>query len=390
MRRLRFRKYITITYLAPMFSNNIFWSFMKKNHLFEAKYISSTNQMKIKNILALPFLFLFSINYAQIPQGYYDDAESLTGESLKTVLHQIIKDHVKFPYSSSNTDTWDILKEADKDTANPDHVILFYSGWSVNASQEYNNGMGWNREHVWAKSHGDFDTNPGAGTDAHHLRPSDISINNARSNKDFDNGGVIYVDADGTTECKYDIDSWEPRDAVKGDVARMLLYMSVRYEGENGEVDLELIDDVNTASLNTIGKGFHGKLSTLLEWHYSDPVDSFEINRNNVIYSYQKNRNPFIDHPEFAEKIWSVTEVTLTEKEEIKMYPSPIKDFVIIELPMNEVVEGTIYSISGENLLNFEGSGRITLCTSHLKKGNYIISLKTKNKTLKSRLIVKR
>ena len=67
---------------------------------------------------------------------------------------------------------------------------------------------------------------------------------------------------------------------------------------------MELVDEVNTYDLNTTGKGYHGKLSTLLEWHKQDPVDSFEINRNNVIYTYQLNRNPFIDHPEYVDLIW--------------------------------------------------------------------------------------
>ncbi len=116
----------------------------------------------------------------------------------------------------------------------------------------------------------------------------------SRNYKDLDNGGSLYIDADGRTECYTDNDSWEPRDAVKGDVAHMVFYMATRYEGDNGEPDLELVDSVNTYDLNEPGKGFMGKLSTLLEWDKLDPVDSFEIHRNNVIYTYQLNRNPFI------------------------------------------------------------------------------------------------
>jgi endonuclease I len=260
--------------------------------------------MSLKIFIVALLLSFNSFTYAQIPEGYYNNATDLSGEQLKSALHDIIKNHKEFPYTSSSTDVWDILKQTDKDTANIENVILFYSGWSVNAAQEYNNNTGWSREHVWAKSHGKFDTDDGVGTDVHHLRPCDISVNSARNNDDFDNGGSIYVDADGATECYTDSDSWEPRDAVKGDVARMLMYMAVRYEGTDGEVDLELVDEVNTFDLNETGKGYHGKLSTLLEWHKEDPVDSFEINRNNVIYTYQENRNPFIDHPEYVTSIW--------------------------------------------------------------------------------------
>lgn len=117
----------------------------------------------LKNKLTFS-LFLFSLcSFAQIPEGYYNSANGFTGESLKRALHEIIKNHIEFPYTSTSTDTWDILKETDKDTANPDNIILFYSGWSVNAAQEYNNNTGWSREHVWAKSHGDFGTDKGGG-----------------------------------------------------------------------------------------------------------------------------------------------------------------------------------------------------------------------------------
>ena len=199
--------------------------------------------MKTYKLFLFVLLIVLSINInAQVPEGYYTPAKQLSGENLKLALHHIIKNHIEFPYTSRDTDTWDILKETDRDTANPQNVILFYSGWSINAEQEYNSANGWSREHVWAKSHGDLGTREGAGTDVHHLKPCDISVNSARSNKDFDNGGTIYTDGDGTTECKSDYDSWEPRDAVKGDVARILFYMAVRYEGS--ELDLELVDQV--------------------------------------------------------------------------------------------------------------------------------------------------
>ena len=241
-------------------------------------------------LFCLPFLV-----WGQIPAGYYDSAEGLSGDALKAALHSIIDDHTEYPYSHDGTDVWDILKDSDEDPDNLDNVILLYTGRSVDAEQEFNGGSGWNREHVWAKSHGDFDTNPPEGTDAHHLRPTDISVNTDRGNLDFDNGGAQHSEA---TECYYDEDSWEPRDAVKGDVARMMFYMTVRYEGDNGETDLELVDYTGTSG------PIFGKLTTLLAWHQEDPVDDFERNRNEVIYSYQNNRNPFIDHPEYVAAIW--------------------------------------------------------------------------------------
>jgi endonuclease I len=224
---------------------------------------------------------------------YYSTAIGKTGSVLKSTLHNIIDDHTEISYDNA----WDALRNTDEDPNNKNNVILIYTGRSQG---KFTNGTGvndWNREHVWAKSHGDFGTTLGAGTDLHHLRPEDVTVNSSRGNKDFDNGGTAHSECTG---CKADSDSWEPRDAVKGDVARMLFYMAVRYEGDSGEVNLELNELVN----NGIAP-YHGKLSTLLQWHNQDPVDDFERRRNDVIYNnYQHNRNPFIDHPEWVSAIW--------------------------------------------------------------------------------------
>ena len=224
---------------------------------------------------------------------YYTAATGKSGDALKIALHNIIDDHTEISYAN----VWNALRVTDEDPNNPNNVILLYTGRSQG---KYTNGSGindWNREHVWAKSHGDFGTSMGAGTDLHRLRPTDVSVNSTRSNLDFDNGGKQHSEAIGNY---YDSDSWEPRDSVKGDVARMLFYMAVRYEGDSGELDLELNNLVNNGSAP-----YHGKQSVLLQWHKMDPVDQFERKRNEIIYTdYQHNRNPFIDHPEWASAIW--------------------------------------------------------------------------------------
>ena len=245
----------------------------------------------------------------QVPEGYYEGLESLDGDLLKLGLHNLLRDHIEYPYTSSSTDVWDILKEADADPGNPENVVLFYTGWLENGEAEYNRGQGWTREHVWAKSHGDFGIDRGAGTDVHALRPADVTVNSARNNKDFDEGGGFYDDGDGPTLNRTDSDSWEPRDKVKGDVARSLFYMAVRYEGTNGEPDLELVDSVNSVNSNQPGLGFHGKQSVLLKWHFQDPVDESERLRNDVVFFYQGNRNPFIDNPQWVSRIWDTTGV---------------------------------------------------------------------------------
>ncbi len=236
-----------------------------------------------------------------IPADYYSGTQGLEGDELKDRLNDIIQDHREFPYTSATTDVWDILKQTDRDLLNPEHVRLLYTSRSRDAEAEYDNGRGWTREHVWAKSHGNFGTTKGAGTDVHALRPVDASVNSARNNKDFDNGGEEYIDGNFPSGNYGDEDSWEPADNVKGDVARMIFYMAVRYEGEGDELDLQVIESVDTYPLAK-----HGNLSTLLEWHELDPVDSWERRRNDIIFEqFQGNRNPFIDHPEFVALIWS-------------------------------------------------------------------------------------
>ncbi|MEG3628757.1 endonuclease I family protein [Streptomyces poriticola] len=225
--------------------------------------------------------------------GYYADAIGRTGPALKDSLHTIISDQTKLSYSA----VWSALRNTDQDPGDSGSVILLYSGES--RSRYLNGGdLGdWNREHVWAKSHGGFGTATGPGTDLHHLRPSDVRVNSIRGNKDFDHGGSAFSGGGGS---RTDSDSFEPRDAVKGDVARMIFYMAVRYEGGDGWADLEVNGSVGNGSTP-----YMGRLEVLKEWHAEDPPDAFEERRNEVIYgSYQGNRNPFIDHPEWVESIW--------------------------------------------------------------------------------------
>jgi len=239
---------------------------------------------------------------SEMPDAYYEGMNNLNGDELKSFLHDIIDGHVKFSYTAKSTDVWDILKQTDRDPTDSTKVVLLYTTRTRNANKEYDHGNGWTREHVWAKSHGNFGTSKGPGTDTHHLRPVDASVNSSRNNKDLDVGGTEYKDGSFPTSNFGDEDSWEPRDQVKGDIARIIFYMAVRYEGANGELDLEIAEDVNTYP-----SPLYGRLSTLLEWLEIDPVDNWERRRNDIIFArFQKNRNPFIDHPEFVERIWLV------------------------------------------------------------------------------------
>jgi len=240
----------------------------------------------LKKLITL--ILLVTLVFAAPPSGYYNSAEGLSGTALKAALHDIIDDHTEKSYDF----LWTGLKYTDEDPDNSSRFILLYTGRSEPKTASY---PVWNREHSWPKSHGDFGNSPPAGTDMHHLRPTDVDVNSARGNKDYDNGGSKVS---GTDDCYTDSDSFEPRDEVKGDCARAMFYMATRYEGDSGEPDLELVDYTGTSGARL------GKLSTLLDWHKNDPVDDWERRRNDRVYSYQNNRNPFIDHPEYVGYIW--------------------------------------------------------------------------------------
>jgi endonuclease I len=225
---------------------------------------------------------------------YYASALGKSGSSLKSALHTITSTGItKLSYDG----VWEALKVTDQDPSNSSNVKLFYSGLSRSKTLNGGSSGNWNREHVWPQSHGDFGTSAGPGTDLHHLRPEDVTINSLRGNLDFDNGGSAVSGASGNYS---DSDSWEPRAAVKGDVARMLFYMAVRYEGDDSFANLEVNNVTGNGSVP-----YTGKLSTLIAWHNADPPDSAEKARNQLIYSsYQRNRNPFIDHPEWVASIF--------------------------------------------------------------------------------------
>ncbi|MFD1947810.1 endonuclease [Nocardioides aestuarii] len=223
---------------------------------------------------------------------YYAPAIGKTGTALKASLHDIIDGNATLSYSQ----VWEALKDTDQDPNNSANVIELYTGRSIPKSSNGGSTGNWNREHVWAQSRGGFDTSAGPGTDLHHLRPEDVTVNSTRGNKDFDLGGSSVSGCGG---CYTDSNSFEPRNAVKGDVARMLFYMAVRYEGGDGWNDLEMSSTVGSSS------SMIGDLEVLLAWNDQDPVDAFEMRRNDRIYTaWQGNRNPFIDHPEWADAIW--------------------------------------------------------------------------------------
>lgn len=346
-------------------------------------------------IIVFALLLISNLLSAQ-PSNYYLLAHKKSDDSLKFELNQIIKNHTEFTYTSSSPDVWDILKHTDRDTANANNVILLYSGRSIDAAQEYNNAAGWSREHVWAKSRGDFGTENGAGTDVHHLRPADVSVNSIRNNRNFDTciTCISIIDNGFNTGSKRDANLWtfEPPDAVKGDVARMLFYMAVRYEGEGSEPDLEL---TNTLLNNTDQSPLQARLSTLLHWNRIDSVSDWERNRNNIIDSfYQHNRNPFIDNPELAEYLWGdsigiiwmpeLSDTTIgaglfkTHISEISIYPNPAQNQIIISHSNLSIDSYVILNYLGQSIIENKLESNV-VDVSALPKGSYVLMLRDLN-----------
>ncbi len=342
-------------------------------------------------LIYLLFSFFLSLSvFSKIPENYYKAATDLSGNDLKEALYNIIKGQIEYSYTSTSTDVWDILKESDQDADSSENVVLVYTQYSVSGSQEYNSGTGWSREHVWAKSHGDFGTDKGAGTDLHNLKPADISVNSARNNKDFDDGGEQYFDNGGTiaTSCYNTSYSWEPTDKVKGDIARIIFYMATRYNGENNEPSLSIVDAINTIDLcdNDNKIGYMGRLSSLLRWNNEDPIDSFEIKRNELIYKHQNNRNPFIDHPEYINKIWQSVVTNINSPILKNTLITTHKNSISVTLAENENTRMSLYNITGVIISSQNITGSTTY--NNLTSGIYILTLQQGNDVLTKKILI--
>lgn len=244
----------------------------------------------------------FGCAFAAPPPGYYASAEGKSGNALRTTLHTIIRNHYVIPYSSTSFDTSDALKVLDQNPTNASYVTLIYNGSNMLASA-FATGTGWNREHMWPQSYGLDGVEP-SYSDLFNLRACDENVNSSRGNKYFDttttNGtGYAFPAHIEAPLCSTDSDSWEPPLVDRGNIARAMFYMVIRYNGDVANEPALTLTDA-TATITTANANM-GKLSTLLQWHTSDPVDAAEMLRNDRIYSlYQTNRNPFVDHPEWV------------------------------------------------------------------------------------------
>ena len=195
----------------------------------------------------------------------YDQLIELSSSALKSSLRNLMKNtHNKI---TSYNDCRDYVWQTDCENNDTSHATTLYTSKSMTSS-DWSPSWKCNREHVWPQSKGGNNTS-GGGADLHHIRPAEASVNSSRGNKAYGESSGYY----------------EPQDHVKGDVARIILYVYVRWDSDWGATNLSSVFE---------------SVDILLEWCELDPVDTWEMGRNEVIQNIQGNRNVFIDYPELA------------------------------------------------------------------------------------------
>ena len=329
-------------------------------------------------VLLWVFLAAVSTAMAQAPANYYNSANGLTGDQLKVALHNIIKNHTSISYAQiwnafwstdnkGNGIVWDMY--SDRPNGNPPYT--FYLGQDQCGTYS-GEGDCYNREHSWPQSWFNDQTTP--RTDLHHIFATDGYVNNRRSNYPFGEvQSATWTSRNGSKLGSsktpgYSGTVFEPIDAYKGDFARAIMYMSVRYYGEDsgwGNSDMTTKSVIKPWAVNM-----------LLRWNELDPVSQKEIDRNNAIYNdYQHNRNPFVDHPEYARMIWDPT-WSVTEHPEAN------------EPSVNRMV---VYDLLGRKLLEMDVDHEDAACmvlSQRLQQGCYLIQYLDGNQVIKNRKLL--
>ncbi len=333
----------------------------------------------------------YGIVPAQIPSGYYDSLEGKSGAELKLAIQAIIANPAVVREQNYG-DVEFILKQVDQNPENSNQVWLMYveQGRGKYKYQTTASNVGsWNREHIFPQSRGGFadgtsstadgiaiyeatnaDDILAGHADAHHIRAEDGPENSARSNRDY---GLDYNGPAGNQS------SW------KGDVARSLFYMAVRYNA------LSLAN----GNLPDTTMGQLGDLASLLAWNDLDPSDDFEMNRNNLIYDWQMNRNPFIDYPELAQyvfgtqqsEIWHAA-LAIDEQnlQSVQLYPNPANHGIFVSGLSNGILE--LFSTTGSALgtHSFISGQEISI---DLPSGMYLAKIASAGKVVYKKLIVR-
>ncbi|MBQ2126130.1 MAG: endonuclease [Bacteroidaceae bacterium] len=254
--------------------------------------------------LALSTLLLLWVFCATAQKEYYTSVDGVKGgASLKTALHNLIKDHKVIDYGSGESSTWGAFYTTDAVVENGQRRVLdMYSAEKRYFGSKGSAVSGMNIEHSVAKSWWGGNKN-NAYCDIHHLNPSDQNANSRKSNYplgeltsiSWDNG-VTFVgkaNIDGSS-----INAYEPCDEYKGDFARVFMYMFTCYQDLTWKYTWMNYENSTYPTLKPWA------VTMLLKWHKQDPVSEKEVNRNNAVYAVQGNRNPFVDYPQLADYVW--------------------------------------------------------------------------------------
>lgn len=369
----------------------------------------------MKHFYSFIFLFISTIAFAQIPSGYYDSATG-TGYSLKTQLYNIINNNTNSASTSNYGDLWTLYDQTEfKDhyddndgtlvdlyTEIPSASDIYTFTTITDQCGNYNaEGDCYNREHVIPKSYfGGKNVYP-MYSDAHFVFPSDGYINGQHASYPYGVvGSAISTSSNGTKlgsslnsgySAGYSGTVFEPIDEFKGDVARAYFYFVTRYEDQLSTFYSDYSAS-SEASVMFDGTTFPSLSSTflniLLTWNNLDPVSQYEIDKNNATYTFQGNRNPFIDHPEYVANIWGTplsTEAFLSL--EVKLYPNPITgNFVYIKT--NENITVQVFDILGKYILKKQlNSNNNKIDVSQLRQGMYLIKLVSDTGNITKKLI---
>lgn len=299
----------------------------------------------------LLFFLLFSISLvAQIPAGYYDSTNGLTGYKLKSELHHIISNKI-ISWNYGELGSFYPQTDADKYYENDNSVLDIYSenptgpdayeyDFTQNISSASAEGQGWNKEHMMPQS--TFYSEYPMVSDLNFIVPADARINQLRSNYPYGVGGkTVYhsftngseVASNATPDAVYTGRVYEPIDEFKGDVARSILYFAVRYESKLSGFKIVTNADPKKDQSPLDGteeRAYDSSFINLMKvWNQLDPVSQREIDRNNAIYKIQKNRNPFIDHPEWVNLIWDQTLSTTTPQVPTTLTASKVSAYFV-------------------------------------------------------------
>lgn len=273
---------------------------------------------------------------AEIPSDYYDAADTSSAAALRSSLNDIISaGHSGISFASTFL-SFDAMERIDRDDGDSSRVRLIYSHDTrviepnANASDGDPTTGDWNREDIFPRTF--FDSAEPSGGDFHNLFPADVDLNITRGTKSFEDVTTpTYTDVFGS---RADASLFEPPDSMKGDVARALFYMDVRYEGEGSEPDLDLIDAAPGGS----GQNEMAYLATLLQWHNDDPPDAFEVERNERVYAEQGNANPFVDHPEWVNIVYGSSSPSVTNGNSIAVSATDLAPANILQGEANVAV----------------------------------------------------